>query len=207
MASLFIGVAGGSGAGKSTIVDALAKAVGEDGLAVIPHDAYYRDLSGLPALERVSVNYDHPDALETSLLLEHLAELKQGRAFDRPVYDFAAHVRSSGTVRVEPRPVIVVDGMLVLAVPELRAVLDVRVFVDTDADIRLIRRIARDVRERGRTVDSVIDQYCRTTRLMHLEFVEPSKRWAHVIVPEGGGNEVGIEMLVSTVRARVDAAG
>jgi len=196
-----IGVAGGTGAGKSTIVTAIVAAIGDQDVTVIQHDWYYRDRSHVAAAERARLNYDHPDALDTALLVEHLAALRRGEGVDAPTYDFTRHCRAAGTRRIEPRAVLIVDGILVLAEPEVREALDIRVFVDTDADLRLIRRIQRDIAERGRTLDGVLDQYQATTRPMHLEFVEPSKRYAHVIIPEGGENQVGIEMLVAQVRA------
>lgn len=203
---MVIGVAGGTGAGKSTIVAAIVGALGDRAVTVIQHDWYYRDRSHVPETERARLNYDHPDALDTALLVAHLATLRAGRAVDAPSYDFSRHCRASGTRRIPPSPVLIVDGILILADPEVRGQLDIRVFVDTDADLRLIRRIQRDIAERGRTLAGVIEQYQATTRLMHLEFVEPSKRYAHVILPEGGENQVGIDMLVTRIRALVAAA-
>lgn len=175
--------------------------LGRDAVSLIHHDSYYYDKSHVPPEERVNINYDHPDALETSLLVEHLAALKGGRAVAVPVYDFARHARTGETVAVEPRPVVIVEGILILADRELRDLMDIKVFVDTDADLRIIRRTRRDIAERGRTFESVVRQYLQTVRPMHLEFVEPSKRYAHVIIPEGGHNEVAVDMLITKIRA------
>ncbi len=198
---LVIGIAGGSGSGKTTVAQALVERVGPQHVALLPHDAYYRDFSHLPPEERAQVNYDHPDSLETSLLVEHIRQLRAGRAIERPVYDFTRHARRAETVRVEPRPIILVEGILIFAEPELRRLLDIKIYVDTDADLRFIRRLLRDVEERGRTVESVIRQYLTTVRPMHLEFVEPSKRYADIIVPEGGFNTVALDMLTARLQA------
>jgi uridine kinase len=201
MRALTIGVAGGSGSGKSTVVRALTDAVGGQNVAVLPHDAYYRDYSHLPLEARMQVNWDHPDALETSLLVEQLTTLIEGCTIMRPVYDFVNYTRLPEPLRVEPRPVIIVDGILILSERTLRDLLDIKVYVDTDADIRFIRRLQRDIVQRGRQLSSVVEQYLRTVRPMHLEFVEPSKRYADLIIPEGGFNRVAIDMLVARVRA------
>ena len=198
---IIVGVAGGTGSGKTTVVQRVVDALGEDRVAVIQHDSYYHDRSSIAPEDRLKINYDHPDALETSLLVEHLRELRAGRPIERPVYDFSNHTRRPETVTVEPRASVIVEGILILAAPELRGLMDIRVFVDTDADLRLIRRLERDVSQRGRTADAVLDQYVDTVRPMHLEFVEPSKRWAHMIIPEGGFNRVGVDMLVAEVQA------
>lgn len=192
-APLIIGVAGGSGSGKTTIAEAIASKVGPDRAVLIQHDAYYRDLSPLDFEERVKVNFDHPDSLETALLVEQVRCLRDGHSVERPVYDFAAHVRLAQCETIQPRPVIIVEGILVLVEPELRDLMDVRIFVDTDGDLRLARRLERDVAERGRSVRSVLDQYMKTVRPMHLQFVEPSKRYADVVIPEGyNSNAVGV---------------
>ena len=182
---LIIGIAGGSGSGKTTIAEAVVETVGADIVALIQHDAYYRQLAHLSYEERVKVNFDHPDSLETELLIAHLEALRAGRSIARPVYDFSTHTRTEETVRVDPESVVIVEGILVLAEPELRALMDLRIYVDTDADLRLMRRLRRDLIERGRTIESVLDQYLSTVRPMHLQFVEVSKRYADIIVPEG----------------------
>ena len=196
-----LGVAGGTGSGKTTVIAEIMRLLGPDGVAVIQHDWYYRDRSYLPVQERERLNYDHPDSLDTDLVVDHLRHLLRGDSIQAPVYDFASHTRLPKTRPVEPRPVMIVDGILVLAEPTLRSLMDIRVFVDTDSDLRLLRRIQRDIHQRGRTLESVIRQYVETARPMHLEFVEPSKRHAHVIIPEGGRNEVGVDMLVTKIRA------
>ncbi len=198
---LVIGIAGGSGSGKTTVAQALMERVGARHVAFLPHDAYYRDFGHLPPEERAAINYDHPDSLETGLLVEHIRALQRGQAIERPVYDFTRHARAARTVRVEPRPIILVEGILIFAEPDLRRLFDIKIYVDTDADIRFIRRLLRDVEERGRTVESVIRQYMTTVRPMHLEFVEPSKRYADIIVPEGGFNTVALDMLTARLQA------
>ncbi|HET9496024.1 MAG TPA: uridine kinase [Chloroflexia bacterium] len=207
MRALTIGVAGGSGSGKSTVVRALTDAVGAGNVAVLPHDAYYRDYGHLPFEARTQVNWDHPDALETSLLVEQLSDLIEGCPIMRPVYDFVNYTRLPKPEPVEPRPVIIVDGILILSERALRDLLDIKVYVDTDADIRFIRRLQRDIVKRGRQLSSVVEQYLRTVRPMHLEFVEPSKRYADLIIPEGGYNRVAIDMLVARVRAVLGQQG
>ncbi len=196
---LIIGIAGGSGSGKSTIVQSVVDIVGVEVVVQFPHDAYYRDQDHLTYEERLEINYDHPDSLENELMVEHLASLRAGEAVERPVYDFSSHTRAPETVRVEPEAVIIVDGILVLAEPELRSLMDLRVYIDTDADLRLLRRLQRDILERGRTVDSVLTQYEKTVRPMHLQFVEPSKRYADIIVPEGY-NPGAIGTVTSMIR-------
>lgn len=198
---LVIGIAGGSGSGKTTLAQLILRRVGEDRIAYLPHDAYYKDLSDLPPNQRMAVNFDHPDSLDTELLTRHVEQLRRYQPVDLPVYDFKNHTRTTQTHRVEPRGVIMVEGILIFADPALRRILDVKIFVDTDPDIRLIRRLERDIRERGRTTDMVVKQYLSTVRPMHLEFVEPSKRYADVIVPEGGMNEVAMEMVVARLEA------
>lgn len=196
---IIIGIAGGSGSGKSTVQRRILDSFGEDHIVILEHDAYYRDLSHLPFEERAIFNFDHPAALETELCVRHLDALKQGHAIARPVYDFANHVRLEETERLEPRAVIIVDGILVLAEPELRSRMDIKLFVDTADDVRLMRRIRRDLTERQRSIDSILDQYGRTVRPMHIEFVEPSKRFADVIIPGGGMNDVAMEMVLARV--------
>ncbi len=194
--SLVVGIAGGTGSGKTTVAHKLAAAMPEGRCITVEHDAYYRDQGHLPPEERATINYDHPSALESSLLAEHLRDLRAGQPVDVPIYDFATHTRRSDTRRVSPAPVIIVEGILVFCEASLREQMDVKIFVDTDADIRLMRRIRRDLEVRGRTFQSVRDQYYATVRPMHLEYVEPTKRWADLIVPEGGDNRVALDVLL-----------
>jgi uridine kinase len=198
---IVIGVAGGSGSGKTTVVRRIIDSIGADAVAVLDHDRYYRDRNDLRLEERAALNYDHPDALETDLMVRHVMELKAGLAVQVPSYDFTRHARLSNTETVPPRRVIIVEGILVFVDAPLRALMDIKIFVDTDSDTRFIRRLRRDVAERGRTMESVIDQYQSTVKPMHLEFVEPSKRYADVILPQGGHNPVAVEMLLSLIRS------
>ncbi len=200
MRPLIIGVAGGTGSGKTTVANRVLERVGAENIAYIPHDAYYIDLGHLPQQERAKTNFDHPDSLETRLLVEHIKHLRASEPIEIPVYDFTTHTRTTKTLHIDPAPIVMVEGILIFAEPELRALCDVKLFIDTDADIRFIRRLRRDIQERGRTVETVIEQYLRTVRPMHLEFVEPSKRYADVIIPEGGFNEVAIEMVAARIR-------
>jgi uridine kinase len=197
---LVIAVAGGSGSGKTTVARAIDEAVHRESV-LVEQDAYYQDLSHLPLEERKKVNFDHPDAFDTELMIAQLRQLLSGRAIDRPTYDYPAHTRAAATVRVEPRDVILVDGILLFADARLRPLFDIKVYVDVPDDVRFIRRLQRDVVERGRTMDSVIRQWLTTVRPMHLEFVEPSKRYADIILPEGGLNRIGIETIVARVEA------
>jgi len=197
---LVVGVAGGTGSGKTTISQEILRRVGGHNIAYIQHDRYYRDRSHLSPAERAEINFDHPDALETPLLVEHLRRLCDGKKVHVPIYDFTTHTRRSETELVEPRPILLVEGILIFVEPELRNLFDIKIFVDTDADIRFIRRLRRDISERGRTLESVVEQYLRTVRPMHLEFVEPSKRYADVIIPEGGRNTVALDMVVARTR-------
>ena len=198
---LVIGIAGGSGSGKTTVAQEILQRVGPDRIAFLQHDSYYKDLSGLPPTQRAEVNFDHPNSLETELLIEHIATLREGKLVEVPIYDFSTHSRTTRTFMVQPRRVILVEGILIFAERALREMFDVKIFVDTDSDLRLIRRLERDIAERGRTAQTVIKQYQTTVRPMHLEFVEPSKRYADVIIPEGGFNTAALDMVV----ARVDA--
>jgi uridine kinase len=200
MKPLIIGIAGGSGSGKSTVARKVAAALSSCSVAFIDMDAYYIDYSRLPLEERRKINWDHPNAFDWDLLLDHLGRLARGATIEKPQYDFVAHVRRRETIHVKAADVVVVDGILLLADDRLRDLCDVKVFVDADADVRLIRRLQRDILERGRPLQEIIDQYLTTVRPMHLEFVEPSKRYADVIVPRGGHNEVAIEMIVAKIR-------
>ena len=200
---LILGVAGGSGSGKTTVVSQIVRAMEPVPVSLLHHDSYYRDHPDLSAEERARLNHDHPDVLETELLARHLRELLAGGRVEEPVYDFTTHRRTDETRRIEPNPVVIVDGILILAEPELRDLMDIKVFVETDPDLRFIRRLVRDTQERDRSVESVIRQYQETVRPMHLEFVEPSRRHADVIVPFGRENRVAIGMLVARLRAQV----
>ncbi len=193
---LVIGIAGGTGSGKTTVARKLAAAMPPGRCSLIDHDSYYRDQSHLTPEQRVLINYDHPDSLESELLAAHLRELREGRVVHVPVYDFVTHTRAEQTRRVDPAPVLIVEGILVFADEALRQQMDIKIFVDTDADIRLMRRIRRDLEQRGRTFTSVRDQYYNSVRPMHLQFVEPSKRYADLIVPEGGNNHVALDVLL-----------
>jgi uridine kinase len=208
---LMIGVVGGSGSGKTTVARAIYDFLGMNA-AFVDQDAYYRDLSDLSLEQRRLVNFDHPDAFDTDLFVEQLSALQQGRPIRKPTYDFAAHTRAQASVEIHPKDVILVDGILLFADPRLRALFDIRIFVDVADDVRFIRRLQRDVSERGRTMDDVIRQYLATVRPMHLEFVEPSKRYADIILPEGGHNRIGVEMILARVelelnRRRLTPAG
>lgn len=196
-----VGIAGGSGSGKTSVVDKVLRDVGPDRIAVLRHDRYYHDLGHLPQAERLAVNVDHPDAFDDDLFLDHVRALVAGRRVESPRYDYATYRRLPGHDVVEPRPVVLVEGILVFASPRIRDLLDVKVYVDAAADLRLVRRLRRDVVDRGRTVADVLDQYESTVRPMHLEFVEPSKRFADVIVPRGARNEVGVGMVTARVRS------
>jgi uridine kinase len=195
-----IGIAGGSGSGKTTVLTRITDAFGSDQIAVLDHDAYYQDLAEYPPEERETFNFDHPDALETGLMREHLDILMQGEPIEKPIYDFTTHRRKEETETIEPRPVIIIEGILVLAEPELEEAMDIRIYVDTADDIRLMRRIRRDIQERGRSINGVLRQYERTVRPMHIEFVEPSKRKADIIIPRGGHNHVAIEMVLARIQ-------
>jgi uridine kinase len=198
---IVIGVAGGSASGKTTVVRHIVSGLGEEKVTVLEHDRYYRDRSDLRLEERAALNYDHPDSLETDMMVRHVAELKAGRSVHVPTYDFARYVRREPTETVHSRPAIILEGILIFADAPLRALMDVKVFVDADADTRFIRRLQRDTKVRGRTVQSVIDQYQSTVKPMHLEFVEPSKRYADIIVPQGGHNAVAIDMLLTLIKS------
>lgn len=199
MKSVIIGIAGGTGSGKTTVARSIYDRVGKDRIEWISHDSYYRNFEGLSPNERHHINFDHPDSLETELLARHLDVLVKGSAVEVPIYDFTTHSRKPETVRVEPRKVVIVEGILVLAEPELRKRIDIKLFVDTPPDIRFMRRLMRDIKSRGRSMESVIEQYMTTVRPMHEEFVEPSKRYADLIIPEGGENLVAINAIIARV--------
>ena len=201
---IVIGIAGGSGSGKTTITERLVERLGSQ-VSVLTHDSYYRAHHELSYEERTLLNYDHPDAYETSLMVEHLAALRRGEAVQVPVYDFADYDRTDRTVTLEPAPVIIVEGIVIFSEPELRELMDVKAYVDADADVRILRRILRDVGERGRSLESVINQYLATVKPMHEPFEEPSKRNADIIIPEGGMNRVALEMLVNRIQAHLEA--
>jgi uridine kinase len=196
---LVIGVAGGSGSGKTTVTEAILERVGRERIALLPHDAYYHDLSHLSLEERAQVNFDHPDAFDNVLYLAHVDALAHGQQVAMPTYDFTTYVRLPESVAVAPRPVVLLEGILIFADAALRERMDIKLFVDTESDLRFIRRLQRDIGERGRTVESVIEQYLRTVRPMHLEFVEPTKRYADIIIPRGGLNAVAIDMVVARI--------
>lgn len=202
---LCIGVAGGTGSGKTTVAREIVRRVGPERITVVHQDRYYKDLSPLRPQDRAHHNFDHPSSIDEGELVEHLRSLRSGLSADLPVYDFARHVRTSEVEHAPPRRIILVEGILILAIPEIRSQLDVKIFVDTDADIRFIRRLQRDLAERGRSLDSVVQQYLETVRPMHLEFVEPSKRWADVIIPEGGYNTVALDLVISRIEQLLGA--
>ena len=206
METVIMGVAGGTGSGKTTVAQAILNRVGTSQISLIQHDAYYKDLRDLPLAQRALQNFDHPDSLENALLVEHLQQLKCGQGVEVPVYDFTTHTRTTQTRHVGPNVIVIVEGILIFSDDTLRRLMDVKIFVDTDADIRFIRRLQRDVAERGRTVESVIRQYLATVRPMHQEFVEPSKRYADIIIPEGGFNEVAIGMIAARIKTLLEGA-
>jgi uridine kinase len=203
---LVIGIAGGSGSGKTTLARHIVERVGADRIAYLPHDAYYKDLSDLPPKQRAEVNFDHPDSLDSELLACHIQQLKNGQPIELPVYDFKTDSRTGEFKHIEPQAVIMVEGILIFADKSLRDLFDVKIFVDTDADIRFIRRLERDINERGRTTESVVHQYLTVVRPMHLEFVEPSKRYADVIIPQGGMNTVAMDMVVARLQSLLGQA-
>ena len=200
MKPLFIGIAGGTGSGKSTVASKIVEGLPQSSVGIIDHDSYYRDHSDLDPEARSRLNYDHPDALDNDLLVAHLEELRAGRGVDVPVYDFKTHSRHKDRRRLEPTRIIIVEGILVFVEERVRKLLDVKIFVDTDADLRVFRRIRRDIEQRGRTFQSIREQYYTTVRPMHLQFVEPSKRWADLIIPEGGENLIAVDLILGTLR-------
>lgn len=200
---LIIGVAGGSGSGKTTVVQKICESLGDKRLVLLEHDSYYRDLSHLPFEERIKQNFDHPSSLETELLIRHIKALTEGYQVEVPIYDFAAHNRKEETIPTIPKEVILIDGILIFSEPELLKLMDIKVFVDADDDIRLLRRLKRDIEERGRSVDSVLKQYQKYVRPMHLEFVAPSKRYADIIIPRGGKNKIALEMVLALIEGKL----
>jgi uridine kinase len=205
--SLIIGICGGTGSGKTTITDRIIDAFEPSSVLVLQQDHYYKDFPELSLEDRKRVNFDHPDAFDTPLLIEHVRQLRSGEAIDRPSYDFTEYRRLEQTVRLEPRPAIIVEGILIFESAALCQQMDIKIFVDTDADLRFIRRLGRDIRDRGRTLDSVVTQYLATVRPMHLEFVEPSKRNADIIIPEGGYNQVGTDLVIQKIRSLIPRSG
>jgi uridine kinase len=203
---LVIGICGGTGSGKTTITERIISALSPESVLVLQQDHYYKNFPHLSFEERARQNFDHPDAFDNSLFNEHVRQLREGRSIERPVYDFTKHERAAQTVRMNPSPALILEGILIFENKALCELMDIKIFVDTDADLRFIRRLARDIRERGRTVDSVVSQYLATVRPMHNEFVEPSKRHADVIIPEGGHNEVGIDLVIQKIRSLVSSS-
>jgi uridine kinase len=201
-----VGVAGGTGSGKTTVAEAIVARIGAARIAYLQHDRYYRDLGVADPAELLHHNFDHPNALESELLVAHLEQLKAGRAIEVPIYDFTRHRRTSRTEHIGPSRVVLVEGILIFVEAPLRRLFDIKIFVDTDADLRFIRRLRRDITERGRTVESVVGQYLETVRPMHLEFVEPSKRWADLIIPEGGFNPVALDVVCARIEALLTPA-
>jgi len=204
---MIIGICGGTGSGKTTIARAIVEAVGEKNVVLVEQDSYYRNLADMPLDDRHHANFDHPDAIDSDLLVNHIKRLKLGQPIEIPIYDMVTHTRSERVEVIEPRPVVIVEGILIFSEPRILELLDVRVFVDTPDDIRLLRRLRRDITERGRTFERTLDQYEKTIRPMHFEFVEPSKRFADVIIPEGGQTDTSIKMLCSLVRERLSEKG
>ena len=207
MLPYIVGVAGGTGSGKTTVARKIAEALPSEMVTILEHVSYYVDRGDLGYDERCLLNFDHPESLETQLLVTHVKKLRAGEPIEAPTYDFKAHRRAPTTRRIEPTPIVVVEGILLFSDAPLRETLDLKIFVDTDADVRVLRRVRRDMEKRGRSFESVRDQYYKTVRPMHLQFVEPSKRWADVILPEGGDNTVGLDLLVSKVRSVLAARG
>jgi uridine kinase len=200
---MIIGISGGTGSGKTTVANRILETVSADQVVFIQQDLYYRNLKDMPLDYRNAANFDHPDAVDNELLINHLKKLRAGEAVELPIYDFRTHTRLPATTRINPKPIVIVEGILIFAEPRLLELMDIKVFVDTPDDIRFIRRLQRDIAERGRTVDSVIEQYLATVRPMHMQFVEPSKRHADVIIPEGGHNVVSIDLLSGKIRAQL----
>lgn len=201
---MIIGICGGTGSGKTTIARRIIETIGRERVILIEQDSYYRNLADMPLDERHQTNFDHPDSIDSEMLMNHIKRLRRGQPIEMPVYDFKSHTRSDKTEHIEPKPVVIVEGILIFAEPRIAELLDVKIFVDTPDDIRFIRRLQRDITERGRTVESVIAQYFATVRPMHFEFVEPSKRIADIIIPEGGNTDIGIDFICSKIREELD---
>ena len=204
---LILGIAGGTGSGKTTVARSLIELIGPENIAYLEHDNYYRDLSHLSFEERAQVNFDHPDSFDTEFMIEHIKSLKQGKAVDKPVYSYKNHERTEEVIPVYPHPLIIVEGILVLENPALRSLMDIKLFVDTEDDVRLVRRLRRDIAERGRSLERVLGQYEATVRPMHLTFVLPSRRYADVIIPRGGGNRVAIQMVADGITRQLQGEG
>jgi uridine kinase len=200
---MIIGICGGSGSGKTTVAEKLIEALGERQTVLLAQDSYYKDHRELPLEVRAKVNFDHPESVDFDLLIEHLQALKRKQPIDRPYYDFAQHLRTADVQRLEPKPIIIVEGILIFHDPQLREMFDLKVFVDTDADIRFIRRLRRDVRDRGRTMESVVEQYLNTVRPMHLKFVEPTKGLAEIVIPEGGKNTHALDLVIQCIKTHL----
>ncbi|TJX16309.1 uridine kinase [Tissierella creatinini] len=196
---ILIGIAGGTGSGKSTVTKEIFREIKEDKITIIEQDSYYKEQSDISFEDRVKTNYDHPDAFDNELLKKHLSDLLDGKSIEKPIYDFENHNRKSETLTVEPKDIIILEGILIFFEKEIRDLLDIKIFVDTDSDVRVIRRILRDIKDRGRTLDSVIFQYMSTVRPAHLQFIEPTKRYADIIIPEGGHNKVAIDLIVTKI--------
>lgn len=203
MDPIIIGVAGGSGSGKTTVVNHIINRIGQENILLLQHDSYYRDLKHLPLEERIKQNFDHPSSLETELMIRHIKALIEGYQVEVPIYDFSKHIRKEETKLVDPKKIILIDGILIFSEKELRDLLDIKLYVDTDDDIRLLRRIQRDILERDRSLESVISQYQKFVRPMHLEFVEPSKRYADIIIPRGGENDIALDMVHALIQEKI----
>src|SRR5262245_59288606 len=200
---MIIGICGGTGSGKTTVARRILECVSDEQIAFVQQDSYYRSLGEMPLELRRQINFDHPDALDNDLFINHVKALRAGEAIEMPVYDFSNHSRKNETIRIEPKPILIIEGILIFVDEALREIMDIKIFVDTADDLRFVRRLQRDVHERGRTVESVIKQYLDTVRPMHEQFVEPSKRFADVIIPEGGYNEVGIDLISGKIQAQL----
>ncbi len=203
MKPFILGIAGGSGSGKTTVTKKIMSALDSEAIILIDHDSYYKDQSAIAFEKRLSVNYDHPDALDNDLLLEHLKKLRNYKPVEKPVYNFVSYTRSEQTLRIEPKDIIILEGFLIFTDPRIRDMCDIKIYVDTDDDVRIIRRIERDLKERGRSLESIISQYFLTVKPMHHQFVEPSKRFADIIIPYGGHNQIAIDMLLTQIKSRL----